>query len=76
MTTDGRVRELLDRYDTPDACVAALLCDDHPADAVAFTVVEADLSAVDLTYGDIREHPPVPIRARHLGWVRAIGSPR
>ena len=55
MTTDVRVRELLDRYDTPDACVAALLCDDHPADAIAFTVVEADLSAVDVTFGEIRD---------------------
>ncbi len=37
----ARVRELLDRYDTADACAADLLCDDHPADAVAFTVVDA-----------------------------------
>ncbi len=31
---DVRVRELLNRYDTEDACAANLLCDDHPADAV------------------------------------------
>ncbi|MGI9210070.1 MAG: AMP-binding protein [Rhodococcus sp. (in: high G+C Gram-positive bacteria)] len=53
--TATRVRELLDRYDTPDACAAQLLCDDHPADAVAFTVIEPDLSSTDLTYGELRE---------------------
>ncbi|MGW0181733.1 AMP-binding protein [Nocardia sp. NPDC003345] len=50
-----RVRELLDSYDHADACAAYLLCDRHPADAVAFTVVDEDLSAVDLTYGELRE---------------------
>ncbi len=49
-----RVRELLGRYDTADACAAELLCDRHPADAVAFTVVEADLTSHDLTYGELR----------------------
>lgn len=52
--TAARVRELLDRYDTADACAAELLCDGHPADAVAFTVIEADLSSRDLTYGELR----------------------
>jgi len=51
----ARVRELLDRYDTADGCAANLLCDDHPADAVAFTVVDSDLSSTDLTYGYLRE---------------------
>lgn len=57
MTTDPavRVRELLDQYNTSDASVADLLCDRHPADAVAFTVIEGDLSSVDLTYGYLRE---------------------
>lgn len=49
-----RVRELLGRYDTADACAAELLCDRHPADAVAFSVVEADLTSHDLTYGELR----------------------
>lgn len=52
---DVRVRELLDRYDTPDACAAHLLCDGHPADAVAFTVIEGDLSSTDLTFGYLRD---------------------
>ncbi|MGW8654556.1 AMP-binding protein, partial [Nocardia salmonicida] len=57
MTTDldARVRDLLDRYDGPEACAAELLCDRHPATQIAFTVVEADLSARELTYGELRE---------------------
>ncbi|MCL2536083.1 MAG: AMP-binding protein, partial [Nocardiaceae bacterium] len=53
--TTARVRELLAQYETPDACAAELLCDRHPADTVAFTVVEDDLSSTDLTYGWLRE---------------------
>ncbi|WP_235883292.1 AMP-binding protein [Saccharopolyspora elongata] len=49
-----RVAELLARFGSPDACAADLLCDDHPADAVACTVVEADLTSRDLTYGELR----------------------
>lgn len=49
-----RVRELLERYDTPEACAAELLCDRHPAADVAFTVIEGDLSSRDLTYGELR----------------------
>src|SRR5437899_7912489 len=57
MTADlnVRVRELLETYDRPDASAADLLCDRHPADRVAFTVVESDLSSTDLTYGELRE---------------------
>jgi acetyl-CoA synthetase len=49
VSTDERITELLATYDRADADAAHLLCDRHPADAVAFTVVEADLSAHDLT---------------------------
>ncbi|WP_093358112.1 AMP-binding protein [Saccharopolyspora kobensis] len=51
---EARVAELLARFGAPDACAADLLCDRHPADAVAFTVVEADLSSQDITYGRLR----------------------
>ncbi|MFJ7773054.1 AMP-binding protein [Streptomyces sp. NPDC097107] len=53
-TASERIRELLARFGSPEACAAELLCDRHPADAVAFTVVEADLSARDLTFGELR----------------------
>jgi acetyl-CoA synthetase len=54
VSTTERVGELLGVYGAPEANAAELLCDRHPADAVAFTVIEADLSAHDLTYGDLR----------------------
>ncbi|RCV49600.1 AMP-binding protein [Marinitenerispora sediminis] len=50
-----QVQEWLERYDSPSACVAHLLCDRHPADATAVTEVDADLSARDLTYGELAE---------------------
>lgn len=50
----GRVDELIALYSDPNACVADLLCDRHPSDAVAYTVVEADCSATTLTYGRLK----------------------
>ena len=51
---EERVDRLLDMLGAENARPAQLLCDRHPADAVAFTVVEADLSGRDLTYGRLR----------------------
>lgn len=51
---NARVRELLECYDRADASAAWLLCDRHPADAVAFTIIDSDLSSTDLTYGELR----------------------
>jgi acetyl-CoA synthetase len=51
---DQRVQQLLSVYGSEQACAADLLCDRHPADAVAFTIVEEDLSSVDLTFGELR----------------------
>jgi acetyl-CoA synthetase len=45
---------LLADYGAPDASVADILCDRHDPAAVAFTVVDTDLSSVDLTYGELR----------------------
>lgn len=50
-----RVTDLLAAYARPIACAAELLCDRHPSEAVAFTVVEADLSSRDLTFGELRD---------------------
>lgn len=50
-----RVQELLDTFAVPGACAAELLCDRHPAGATAFTVIAADLSSVDISYGELRE---------------------
>ena len=51
-TVDENIAALVARYRAPDACLGALLCDNHPADDIAFTVVDADLSHTDLTYAD------------------------
>ncbi|MFC4944768.1 AMP-binding protein [Pseudonocardia sp. GCM10023141] len=48
-----RIAELLARFGASDASAAELLCDGHPAHAIAFTVVEADMSARDVTYGEL-----------------------
>ncbi|OXM61158.1 AMP-binding protein [Amycolatopsis vastitatis] len=55
MTSSHRhVEDLVSLFDRPQACAAELLCDRHPADAVAFTVVEPDLSCRDWTFGELR----------------------
>jgi acetyl-CoA synthetase len=54
-TADAGIDALLARFGAPDACLARLLCDDHPADQVAFTVVEPDLTSRDISYGTLRE---------------------
>ena len=51
----SRATDLLAAYSVPDACAAELLCDRHPADAVAFTLVEPDLTGTDTTYGQLKE---------------------
>ncbi|MEU6700785.1 AMP-binding protein [Pseudonocardia sp. NPDC046786] len=54
--TDPRTRvdELVHRFTRPGSSAADLLCDSHPADSVAFTVIEPDLSSRDITYGELR----------------------
>lgn len=49
------VRDLVRVYDHEQASAAHLLCDRHTADTVAFTVIEADLTSRDLTFGELRE---------------------
>jgi acetyl-CoA synthetase len=52
LMTDGPAA-LLQRFGAPDACAAQLLCGDHPLGDLAFTVVEPDLAARDLTFGEL-----------------------
>jgi acetyl-CoA synthetase len=51
-----RLDQFLAHVTAPDARPAELLCDRHPADAVAFTVVEPDMTGRDITYGWLRAH--------------------
>ncbi|WP_314038044.1 AMP-binding protein [Dietzia sp. CH92] len=46
--------ELLAIYDVPGASAAEFLCDRHDPAAVAFTVIDADLSGRDITYSELR----------------------
>ncbi len=52
---DERVTQLLALYGDENASVATLLCDQHPAQSVAYTVVDANLQERVLTYGELRE---------------------
>ncbi|MEV8547371.1 AMP-binding protein [Streptomyces sp. NPDC051572] len=52
---EQRMADLLAIFGSPAACTAELLCDRHPADAVAFTLVEPDLTARHLTFGELTE---------------------
>lgn len=63
-----RVDELLAIYGDPHASVATLLCDRHPADAPAFTIVEPDGLASVLTYGQLRSGSQ-----RLAGSLQALG---
>ncbi|HZG90040.1 MAG TPA: AMP-binding protein, partial [Pseudonocardia sp.] len=47
------VAELIETYAGPGADATRLLCRRHPRDAVAFTVIESDLSSRDLTFGEL-----------------------
>jgi acetyl-CoA synthetase len=47
------VSELLSTYGAADADAVELLCRRHPAGAVAFTVIAADLSGRDVTFGEL-----------------------
>jgi len=51
----ARVRELLDLYSGPSAGAAYHLCDKRDPSTVAYRVIREDLSAVDLTYGELRD---------------------
>jgi len=55
MTPDERVAELLETFDAAEVDLGRELCDRHPADAVGFTVVQPDLTLLDLTYGELGE---------------------
>lgn len=46
--------QLLAIYDIPGASAAEFLCDRHDPDAVAFTIIDADLSGRDITYGELK----------------------
>lgn len=52
--TAEHVEQLLDRYGAADACAAGLLCDGHDPASRAFRILAPDLSAEDLSYGELK----------------------
>lgn len=51
--TDARVAELLATYDGPQVDVADLLCDRHPPEATAYTIVAPSGEARTLTFAEL-----------------------
>jgi non-ribosomal peptide synthetase component F len=49
-----RVSALLHDFVRDDASATWMLCDRHPEDAVAFTLVDEDMSTSDITFGELR----------------------
>jgi acetyl-CoA synthetase len=50
---DSRVTDLISVFADTEASAAFLLCDAHPSDDIAFTVVNPDLSVASVTYGEL-----------------------
>lgn len=63
-----RVEQLLGLYGGERSCTAELLCDVHPEEAVAFTVVEPDLSSRQVTFGELADRS-----ARLAGGLAELG---
>lgn len=52
---EARAAAIFGRWRAPEIRLAAALCDDHPPDAVAYTLVEPGLTITDLSYRELRE---------------------
>ncbi|KAF2417631.1 AMP-dependent synthetase [Microbacterium sp. B35-30] len=62
------VRQLQATYTAATLNVAAVLCDDHPAGDIAFTLIDGDARATPLTYGELSD-----ASRRLAGALRARG---
>lgn len=54
-TVQDRVLQLVETYSDKNFNAAWHLCDRHPEDAVAHTIIREDLSHTTLTYGELRK---------------------
>lgn len=54
MEIEKRVRAPIKLYGDPRASAAQLLCDRYKPEALAYKIVGADLSAREVTYGELR----------------------
>ncbi|WP_026917499.1 AMP-binding protein [Gordonia shandongensis] len=55
MNAEQQTRAWLEAYGARDASAADLLCDRHDRDAIAFTLVDPDLTAVSMTWGELAD---------------------
>ncbi len=51
---DVRIQRLIEKYDRADASVAEILCDGREPSSLAYRIIAADLSARDLSYGELK----------------------
>jgi acetyl-CoA synthetase len=51
---DERIRQLMDTYSSPAVCAAERLCDRHDPASLAYRLVAPDLTARDISYGELR----------------------
>lgn len=49
------VEALRQRFSAVDLCVPAVLCDDHDPNAVAFTLIDGEMTVERLTYGQLAD---------------------
>ena len=63
-----RVQELMAPFNAADASAAALLCDSHAPERLAYRIIDANLAARDLSYGDLRGESE-----RFAGALKALG---
>jgi acetyl-CoA synthetase len=63
-----RAQELVARFNATNACAATLLCDSHAPEGLAYRIIRADVTARDLSYGELRAESE-----RFAGALRALG---
>ena len=49
-----RVSELIDKYSNPSNSVEQLLCDQYPSDKLAYKIIDENMDAYALTYGELK----------------------
>jgi acetyl-CoA synthetase len=69
--TRARISELVAAFSVAHSDPAWLLCDRHPAESIAFTLVEPDTSRADVTYSELRERSE-----RFAGVLQGLGVGR
>ena len=74
--TDTDIARWVEQYGAPDGSAAHLLCDRHDPGATAFTLLDADLTATEKTFGELAEassRVATGLRARGVGQGDFVG---